>query len=783
MTAGIRAGWPARTASAAAVAVALAAFVPFARGLLAGESFFFRDLSRYHFPVRRFVVEGLASGELRYWNPLLHEGEPLPYPPVSYPLELLHLLAPSEWGFSLLLALHIPLAGLAFMALARGMGLGPAAAAGGSLAYCLGGFALSCINLYEYVYALAWTPLVVLALMRAAERGGGAVVLGAAATAVLLSTGRLEIAFQALLFGLVLSVAPARRLCGGLRVGASVILGAGLAGPTLLVILSPIATSARSPGLPTKMVLADSLHPVRFVQVAYSGLFGDPSQLVDRFWGGRFFADFPYFLSFYLGLGVLSVALVGARHGIGPRARLLAWAAAAVVVCLGRYAGIEALVEATPLLRVARYPSKAFFSVHLAVALLVSLGLDRMARGPRRAWVWLAWGSLGVGTLSILSPMLPALSPRLAEWAMDGFFPPGLPWEARYDATRFVLQDACLGGLVTGAVGLLALLVLRGRLSAARAVPAVVALLGADLVRAGAGLNPTVSPSFYEPSPETSSVAAAVHRTGGRVFSCDPELDPAFWEAKQGMRGSFEVWTFAVLAETLTPGFNMTRGVPSAYSRDLTMGVPVDRVLAPKDAGCASFAGISERLWRAGVAHVLSLHPIEDPRLRAGSVAHPRRIAPAAVFYHSVVEPLPLRVVARQVRPVAGLAATVGPGPDFQRAGGTAVEGAAFPVEGAVGRIEWLQETPGRIEMAVEVDRPSVVLVRDAYAPGWTAAVDGTPVPVLRADGRHRAVPIGTGRSRVRMIYRPPGLATGVALAGVSLALAGVFAFGRRRAA
>src|SRR4029077_13408680 len=59
----------------AAVAVAVAAALPFARGLLRGESLYFRDLATNFFPVRRFLVEGLLRGELRYWNPYLHEGE------------------------------------------------------------------------------------------------------------------------------------------------------------------------------------------------------------------------------------------------------------------------------------------------------------------------------------------------------------------------------------------------------------------------------------------------------------------------------------------------------------------------------------------------------------------------------------------------------------------------------------------------------------------------------------------------------------------------------------
>jgi uncharacterized membrane protein YfhO len=85
-----------------------------------------------------------------------------------------------------------------------------------------------------------------------------------------------------------------------------------------------------------------------------------------------------------------------------------------------------------------------------------------------------------------------------------------------------------------------------------------------------------------------------------------------------------------------------------------------------------------------------------------------------------------------------------------------------------------------RIVLDVVADRTTLVVVRDAWAPGWSARVDGEPVPVLRADGRHRAVPIGPGRSLVEMRYRPPGLDAGLALAGLAAAAIALLLFGAR---
>ena len=43
------------------LAAALVSFVPFAYGLAAGGAFYFRDLSTYFFPIRRFVVDGCST--------------------------------------------------------------------------------------------------------------------------------------------------------------------------------------------------------------------------------------------------------------------------------------------------------------------------------------------------------------------------------------------------------------------------------------------------------------------------------------------------------------------------------------------------------------------------------------------------------------------------------------------------------------------------------------------------------------------------------------------------
>jgi uncharacterized membrane protein YfhO len=66
--------------------------------------------------------------------------------------------------------------------------------------------------------------------------------------------------------------------------------------------------------------------------------------------------------------------------------------------------------------------------------------------------------------------------------------------------------------------------------------------------------------------------------------------------------------------------------------------------------------------------------------------------------------------------------------------------------------------------------------------PGWTARVNGSPAPLLRADYLFRAVAFPAGMSRVEFRYEPRSFRLGVAVSLVSVAfLLGLFMYRFRR--
>jgi hypothetical protein len=335
-----------RAGVAAGLLLAATAFLPFARGLLSGQSLYFRDLALQFLPARLFALEGLLHGQLRYWNPYVHEGAPVTLPPLGSPLDLLQLLSPGPWGISLILALHVPLAALAFFLLARSLELDVAAAAGGSLVYALSGFTLASVNLYVYVEAIAWAPLAIWALGRAAGGERRAIAVCAVLVAGLVSTTGAEIAAQALLAGLVLAWRPGARPAS---LAAGVGLGLALSAWITLPLSALVADSARGSGFPTAVVLSHSVHPLTLVQTLISGWYGDPADIAGRWWGINFFPrGFPYVLSLYLGPLALSLAGVGLRFGGSLARRAAALGLAGLVVSLGRYVGWGVLLDPLP---------------------------------------------------------------------------------------------------------------------------------------------------------------------------------------------------------------------------------------------------------------------------------------------------------------------------------------------------------------------------------------------------------------------------------------------------
>jgi hypothetical protein len=113
---------------------------------------------------------------------------------------------------------------------------------------------------------------------------------------------------------------------------------------------------------------------------------------------------------------------------------------------------------------------------------------------------------------------------------------------------------------------------------------------------------------------------------------------------------------------------------------------------------------------------------------------------------------------------------------------GTVIVEAPAPPPCAPGRVLGVERRPERVAIEAEADGPALLVVNDAFWPGWTAAIDGAPASILAADVVVRAIPFPAGRHRLELRYEPPEVRIGWWLTAIgALALAASVAFPLRR--
>ena len=113
----------------------------------------------------------------------------------------------------------------------------------------------------------------------------------------------------------------------------------------------------------------------------------------------------------------------------------------------------------------------------------------------------------------------------------------------------------------------------------------------------------------------------------------------------------------------------------------------------------------------------------------------------------------------------------------LQAGGPTVVEAAPATVAGwgltggAPGRATLRSYAPERIVVETESDGAGLLVLRDAFYPGWRATIDGAPAEIYPADILLRGVAVLPGRHEVVFVYDPPAWRWGRILSGGGILL------------
>ena len=760
------------------------ALLPDPGAVLPQWTYYFRDISLTFLPLRQYQAAELAAGRLPFWNPYVHEGEFLL--PSFYPLDLLHVLDSSPEFVSWLLTLHLPLAALGAYALGRARGMSQTGAFACGTVYSIGGFALSTLNLYIHLQALALAPFIVLTCERAAARGGRWLGATALALAASLTTLALEIVAQAVALGAVLALwrdarAEEPKSAGGIatvRLGAALALGIGLAGVPIAITLGVLPETQRGTGLSPDEAGSLALPPLALFQFLVPNLFGALARPIETWWGGSVFRDgTPYFLSIYLGALVFALAVAGGASA--PRRERIVLVAAAALgawLAMGPTGGLWHLLHGLPLAGAFRTPSKALFVVHLSVALLAGRGVDRLAGGN-------GWGLfLVVGAIGVLVAGGIAAASWLATDKVAGLLE--LDGVAREELAAILPGDAARCAL-TGLLGLgLAIAVLRSRMRPALGAALLALVVAADLARAGVGLNRQANPLVFRLIPGIAAERLD-DLDGGRVFAVPVSFSRNFLSWLNSRPTDADLSMSYAMRQQLEPYLNVMDRVETAGSQDRARLSPLLTSLGWTGFDLRDVTQFLPVLRHAAVSRIVSFDPIEHPELVLRKQV-PVGLTGLMLHVYELRQPWPRVLVACRAHWLATRleaaraphAATWDPQRDVAFEG----PGAPSAVACRSGSARAVSLLPDEERYESESDAPGWLLVRSTHARGWRATVDGKPAVLLRADGRHRAVALPAGRHTVTLRYQPPGMWAGMILTLLSCAtLIWILARRRRR--
>jgi hypothetical protein len=526
------------------------------------------------------------------------------------------------------------------------------------------------------------------------------------------------------------------------RLAAAGVLAAMLAAPVLLGARAMAVGTGREAGFTRAVTLSWSIHPAELPALVLPRYFGNMHTFSDAgYWGqGLFENGYPYFLSTYVGIVVAMLAVAGASR------RLVLVALAGVAVALGPHGPFGLIVAAALETLHVRVPAKFLFTTVIAVVLMAGEGLDR-SRTARQRW-WILLPGLALCLIGLALRTWPdAMWTAIGGWT-SLFRDPRAQLVVRTDWPGDFLR----AGLLAAVAGFA--LWRGGRIATLAAAAAV-----ADLLVAGAALDPTVPPSFYSLRPPLRAVVDQARSEGTfRWFSYGAAVTTRLdWRADVVARNR-DVPLFEIEMQSLTPRTQELAGLEGAFDEDRTSFAPLGSTLTASERDPSRFREIHPRLRAANVRWVLGYEPLPEDlvRLRATAV-QPEVRQPLGVY--ELLDPWPRAFWVPTVETAEG-----------------------GPPAGVDAVVSYVRVDPHTVRLRATTP-PGFIVVLDGYDRGWHARRDGEEVPLRRVQGRGWALPTPGGTQTIEARFQPSWLFPSLVLAGLGLAAAGALEVWPSRAA
>ncbi len=715
------------------------------------------DVLPFWLPTWCYLGKSLGAGHIPLWNPAVMGGIPFAVDPQSgwlyLPPMLLFTAFPCHAAIRWFIVLQPILAGLGMYWFLTSEKLSRPAATVGGLALSLPVAGSIYLLSLPFAGTFAWTALLLAnasRLLRSSAWPSRFVWLTLSA----LAWGQLASAH--LSHGLVVGTAAlvtfgAARLITDVRTGATRGRDATALG-SLVVLAFPLVNLAIL--LPRLAYLPGTTLGEGYVRLdALSKQFG--TYTTDKVLTAGIAPTFPLKLTptrgTYVGAVVLGLAFAALWH---RRQRPLAIAFAvfaAICYVLSLDAVAHALAPAAGSSTIGsfytHFPNRMIIGLYVALPILGAIGVD-------------AWRQAASNRDRALM-----VTPGVIVWGI-------LPFALSVSRPHFIVPLVGAGAAAAG-------------LAIATRRPPLLALvplaLAVELAVSGLGIQRRAFPATLYVDPGPIGRYLERHRADGRYLS----LAPGRW----GRTGYHVLqrrsdWGLMATQRSMIFGLEEAQGYnPAQLPRYWTFTRAIDP--KPMRYNATGFVHADPlALDLLQVAYLIQPHG--DPPAVPGQV--PVATEDTWVLYRLPQTPPRASVLtswAIVASPLEALGAVSSPGFDPQRQ--VVLEAdphpgiAPQPGSGGAATFRWNGAQSARV--VVDAAAPAVVLIRNAYASGWRATVDGRPSHVLPADDLLQGVPVPAGHHVIDLTYAEPTIGYGLAGSAVTLVglLVAAVLLGRRQ--
>jgi hypothetical protein len=717
--------------------------------------------AKAHFQAQvQFLAHALHSGQSPFWNPHIFAGSPQIADPQSLmlsPALLIALLDPTPsfqlvdgYTFGLL-----ALGGFSTLLYFRDRGWHPAGAIVAALAFAFGASAAWRIQHVGQVQSFAFFALAFWLLARALDRKSArwGIAAGMATGLMIVEPNQVAYLGALLLTGYVVhhwldGEGRATRLRESLRP----LLAAGIACvvlsalPLLLTILFVLSSSR--PSIPFAEATRGSLHPASLLTLVFSDLYGAFDKAVE-YWGPFSWTWDPNEVTLsqnmsQLYIGALPIALL---LGLGLSRRLLLareirfFTIAAVLMILYALGSntpfFRLIYDALPGVALFRRPADATFFVGGMLAILSGYLVHR----------WMT-------NTAFLTPERPRF--RLKVFLFLAIVVAAIAVAVSQSRLGVAVRPMVTSSAwIVASVGVLLLINRIGRRAAWCAVPALAAILTADLAVNNGPNESTALPTenFAMLDPDTPGETIRIIKALAKQPPGSPRRD------RVELAGLGFEWPNTAMVH----GFDQTLGYNPLRLADFSRAVGAEdyrRHFTPL------FPSYRCRLANLlGLRYIFSPVPIDriDRSVKPTDLRFMGRTPNGYVYENTEALPRVLFVYNWQIAdfgrimrdgkwPAADPRYTVlldqrpaVPPPQVPNA----------PEEWKPPSVSILRYENTVIDIEVEASEQGFVVLNDIWHPWWFATIDGKPTRILRANVLFRAVAVDPGRHTIRFEFAP----------------------------